>query len=107
MSSASSSPLMTSISTPVSYSRIPLRLGEEVFDNGRISDRKKADFIKSIQAFKLITEIFDVRELRACATSAMREAENGEDIRKAILEETGVEIEVIYYQEGFRFIKIQ
>ena len=88
----------------VSYSRIPLRLGEEVFDNGRISDRKKADFIKSIQAFKLITEIFDVRELRACATSAMREAENGEDIRKAILEETGVEIEVISGDEEAELI---
>lgn len=88
----------------VSYSRIPLRLGEEVFENGRISDRKKADFIKSIQAFKLITEIFDVRELRACATSAMREAENGEDIRKAILEETGVQIEVISGDEEAELI---
>ena len=88
----------------VSYSRIPLRLGEEVFDNGRISDRKKADFIKSIQAFKLITEIFDVRELRACATSAMREAENGAEIRKAILEETGVEIEVISGDEEAELI---
>lgn len=88
----------------VSYSRIPLRLGEEVFENGRISDRKKADFIKSIQAFKLITEIFDVRELRACATSAMREAENGEEIRTAILQETGVDIEVISGDEEAELI---
>lgn len=88
----------------VSYSRIPLRLGEEVFENGRISDRKKADFIKSIQAFKLITEIFDVRELRACATSAMREAENGEEIRAAILQETGVDIEVISGDEEAELI---
>lgn len=88
----------------VSYSRIPLRLGEEVFENGRISDRKKADFIKSIQAFKLITEIFDVRELRACATSAMREAENGAEIRTAILAETGVDIEVISGDEEAELI---
>lgn len=88
----------------VSYSRIPLRLGEEVFESGRISDKKKADFIKSIQAFKLITEIFDVKELRACATSAMREAENGAAIREAILEQTGVNIEVISGDEEAELI---
>lgn len=88
----------------VSYSRIPLRLGEEVFENGRISEKKEADFIKSIEAFKLITEIFDVRELRACATSAMREAENGAEIRQAILDQTGVNIEVISGDEEAELI---
>lgn len=79
----------------VSYSRIPLRLGEDVFENGLISEQKIQNFIKGMQAFRLIAEIFDVKQLRACATSAMREAENGQQVLKRILEETGVNIEII------------
>ncbi len=79
----------------VSYTRIPLRLGEEVFDSGEISKKKLNDFVKTIQAFRLISEIFDVKELRACATSAMREATNGKEVQKKILKETGVDIEII------------
>lgn len=88
----------------VSYSRIPLRLGEEVFENGRISKKKAKDFIKSIEAFRLITEIFEVHELRACATSAMREAENGEEIRRLIKKKTGVNIDVITGDEEAELI---
>lgn len=79
----------------VSYSRIPLRLGEDVFDNGIISARKTQDFIKGIKAFKLISEIFEVQKLRVCATSAMREAANGDEVRKMIQQETGIDVEVI------------
>ncbi len=79
----------------ISYTRIPLRLGEEVFDDGEISKKKASDFVKSIKAFRLISEIFEVKELRACATSAMREASNGIKIQELIKEETGVDIEII------------
>ena len=79
----------------ISYTRIPLRLGLEVFEKGKISNKKAGEFVKSIQAFKLISEVFDVKELRACATSAMREAENGKEIKKLIKKETGVDIEII------------
>jgi len=79
----------------ISYTRVPLRLGVDVFGKGRIGTKKQKEFTKTIQAFKLISEVFDVEGLRACATSAMREAENGKDVQKAILTETGVNIEVI------------
>ncbi len=79
----------------ISYTRVPLRLGEEVFEDGKISKKKTEDFVKTIQAFKLISEIFDVKQLRAVATSAMREATNSKKIIEKILVETGVEIEVI------------
>lgn len=79
----------------ISYTRVPLRLGMDVFDKGKISSRKKEDFIKTIKAFKLIADVFQVRNIRACATSAMREAENSDDIKKAIKDETGVNIEII------------
>ncbi|MEY3438332.1 MAG: hypothetical protein RL265_917 [Bacteroidota bacterium] len=79
----------------LSYTRVPLRLGEEVFEDGKISKKKAEDFVKTIQAFKLISEIFEVKKLRAVATSAMREAINADKIIEKIKEETGIEIEVI------------
>lgn len=88
----------------ISYTRIPLRLGGEVFENGLISDSKQVEFRKTIQAFKLISEIFDVRELRACATSAMREASNGKDVASLIRKDTGIDIEIISGEEEARLI---
>jgi exopolyphosphatase/guanosine-5'-triphosphate,3'-diphosphate pyrophosphatase len=79
----------------ISYTRIPLRLGEEVFEDGKISDKKAEHFAKTIKAFRLISEIFEVKELRACATSAMREASNGKEIQQLIANQTGVEIDII------------
>jgi exopolyphosphatase/guanosine-5'-triphosphate,3'-diphosphate pyrophosphatase len=88
----------------ISYTRVPLRLGEEVFEDGKISKGKAEDFIKTIKAFKLISDIFAVKELRACATSAMREAVNSKKVIEKIKEETGVEIEVISGDEEAELI---
>ncbi|MEO9532192.1 MAG: exopolyphosphatase [Crocinitomicaceae bacterium] len=88
----------------ISYTRIPLRLGLEVFENGEISEKKEEEFIKSIEAFRLISEVFEVTELRACATSAMREAENGIEIQERIKEKTGVNIEIIKGSEEAKLI---
>lgn len=88
----------------ISYTRIPLRLGLEVFENGRISSEKFEEFSKSMKAFKLIADVFKVEELRACATSAMREAENGKEIQKKIRKDTGVDIEIIDGAEEAKII---
>ncbi len=83
----------------ISYTRIPLRLGEDVFENGKISKEKLDHFVDSVLAFKLIAGIFEVEELRAVATSAMREAANAEKVISKIKSKTGIEIEVISGQE--------
>jgi len=88
----------------ISYTRIPLRLGVDVFDKGRIKTKKQIEFTKTIKAFKLISEVFEVTDLRACATSAMREAENGIEIQQQILKETGVNIEIIDGAEEAKLI---
>jgi len=88
----------------LSYTRIPLRLGEEVFENGIISPKKTEKFIKTIESFRLIAEVFEVKKLRACATSAMREAKNGFEVRDLIKEKTGVEIEIISGDEEAELI---
>jgi exopolyphosphatase/guanosine-5'-triphosphate,3'-diphosphate pyrophosphatase len=88
----------------ISYTRIPLRLGEEVFVTGVISDKKREDFIKAMKAFSLIAEIFKVKALRACATSAMRDAGNGQQIIDAVYTATGIPIEIISGDEEARLI---
>lgn len=88
----------------VSYTRIPLRLGESVFESGRINKRKSEQFVKTMRAFQLISELFEVKELRACATSAMREAKNGKKIKNKIFQETGIEVETISGNEEANLI---
>jgi len=75
--------------------RVPVRLGEDVFDKGSISQEKAKDLVKTMQAFRLLMDVFKVDDYLAVATSAMREAENAREILKKIKEETGIEIEVI------------
>lgn len=88
----------------VSYTRIPLRLGYDVFENGVISPEKELEFLKTMNAFKLIADVFKVRGLRACATSAVREASNGADVQKRIEQETGLTLDVIDGNEEARLI---
>jgi exopolyphosphatase/guanosine-5'-triphosphate,3'-diphosphate pyrophosphatase len=88
----------------ISYTRVPLRLGLEVFTDGVISDYKRTQFIKTMQAFQLITDVYEVKEVRACATSAMREAKNGKEIRDQVLQETGLQIDIIDGEEEANII---
>jgi exopolyphosphatase/guanosine-5'-triphosphate,3'-diphosphate pyrophosphatase len=88
----------------LSYTRIPLRLGEDVFEEGIISEKKIQNFIKTIQAFRLISEIFEVNAIRAVATSAMRDAQNANEVIQKVKNETGIQIEVISGQEEAEFI---
>lgn len=75
--------------------RIPLRLGEEAFMDGKISDIKIKKLSGVMQAFKNLMEANDVLQYRACATAAMREASNGQEIIEKIFAETGVQIEIV------------
>ena len=75
--------------------RVPLRLGGEVFENGKISARLANRLIKTMTAFKLLIEVFDPVAYRACATSALREAVNGDDIMRQIKKECGLRVEII------------
>jgi exopolyphosphatase/guanosine-5'-triphosphate,3'-diphosphate pyrophosphatase len=84
--------------------RVPLRLGFDVFDKGEITQAKVEKIIKTIKSYKLLLDIYDVKHLKACATSAMRDAANGESIIRKVKEETGIEIKIISGQEEASFI---
>jgi len=88
----------------LSYTRVPLRLGFEVFSDGYISKEKTQEFIKTIKAFQLLAELYQVDGIRACATSAMREANNGRDVQKEIAKETGLKIDIIEGEEEAKLI---
>lgn len=79
----------------LSLVRVPIRLGEDVFNEGVISEDKKEKFIKTIKAYKLLMDIYQVKDFRAVATSAMREAKNGNEIANLIKKETDIDISLI------------
>lgn len=84
--------------------RVPLRLGFDVFDKGEISTARAEKILKTIQSYKLLMDVYDVKYLKACATSAMRDAVNGPAIISRVKQETGVEIQIISGQEEASFI---
>ena len=75
--------------------RIPLQLGFDVFEKGFIGTRKKKMLIDTIKAYKQLMKVYEVKHYMACATSAMRDAQNSKEIIKEIESETGIEIEII------------
>ena len=79
--------------------RVPLRLGFDVFDKGEISAGKSDKIIKTIKSYKYLLDVYEVKHLKACATSAMRDAVNAPEIIKKIKAETGIQIEIITGQE--------
>ena len=81
--------------TKLSLVRVPLRLGFDVFDTGRISDNKAILLVHTIKGFLNIAKAYQVTAMKTCATSAMRDAENTPAIISLVKEETGIEIEVI------------
>lgn len=85
--------------TRVMYMRVPLRLGKDVFTLGKISKERQEKMLYMLKAFKQIMKLNDVVTYRACATSAMRDAENGEKVLKYLRKETGIKVEVIKGQE--------
>jgi len=75
--------------------RVPLRLGFEVFETGMISKSKISMLIQTLKAFKHLINAYEVKHIKACATSAMRDAKNTEDIIRKVKLETDIYIEVI------------
>ena len=75
--------------------RIPLRLGEEAFVDGFISDRKAEKLSKTMGSFKNLMEVSDITKYKAAATAALREASNGEEVIKKVFDETGVLIDIV------------
>ena len=79
----------------VEYVRFPLRLGHDVFNFGTITPESEARTVKLMECYRLLMELHEVEGYMACATSAMRESANGEEIVERIAQSTGIRIHVI------------
>ncbi len=75
--------------------RVPIRLGADSFIKGTISKKNSGRMIKAMKAFKLLMEVHGVEKYKACATSAMREAANGNDVVNEIFNKTSIKIDII------------
>lgn len=87
-----------------SMTRLPVRLGADVFATGRISDETGERLLHGLKAYSHIFAVHGVAGFRACATSAMREAENSRYWVDTVRRETGISIEVIDGQEEARLV---
>ena len=75
--------------------RVPIRLGADVFVNNKVSEENLERLVNAMKSYQLLMQTHNVVKYRACATSAMRNAENGVDVVKRIKEASNIEIEVI------------
>ena len=86
------------------FLRIPLRLGMDVFADGKISKERQREFLAAMKAYRQLMKVYNVREYRACATSAMRDASNGKSIIRRIRHKAGLNLEIITGDEESQII---
>jgi len=78
-----------------SYLRLPLRLGEDTFKNGVISNQKITLLTNAILSFKYIMKVHGVKDYQIYATSALRESKNSKEVISIVKKKTGLNIEII------------
>ena len=81
------------------FLRYPLRLGADVFTLGKISKKKQRQMAELLQVFSHLLSLYDVQQYRACATAAMRDAENGPKVMNKLYEQTGIRLETLRGEE--------
>ncbi|HEX8459869.1 MAG TPA: exopolyphosphatase [Segetibacter sp.] len=75
--------------------RVPLRLGFDVFETGLISEQRTKMVLDTMKAYHHLLNVYEVKHVIACATSAMRDASNSKEIIELVKKETGISIEII------------
>ncbi|MDI9337773.1 MAG: exopolyphosphatase [Alphaproteobacteria bacterium] len=85
----------TDIFIKTNFLRIPVRLGLDVFEFGKITENRQTLLINTLKVFKDILNIYDVKHYFVIATSAMRDASNKESVLAAVKKFTNLNIEII------------
>lgn len=75
--------------------RVPIRLGQDAFTVGEISEENISRMVDAMEAFRLLMKVYKVERFKACATSAMREAYNGKEVSEIIKEKSQIDIDII------------
>ncbi len=79
----------------LSLVRVPIRLGEDAFVHGRIREEKADQLVRTMRSFKHLMNVHQVLDYRAYATSAMREAENSEELLKSIKVFADIDLQIV------------
>jgi len=85
----------TPIFNKASIVRMPIRLGQDVFTDGKISDLNIDRICDAMHSYALMMKVYGIEAYKAYATSAMRESKNGKDVVKKVLKKAGINIEII------------
>lgn len=88
----------------IAYYRVPLRLGSDVFERGKLSKTKVKSLVKVMIAFRHLIDVQDVAKFRAVATSALRSAKNRDDVIDTVLQKADIEIECLSGEEEAELI---
>ena len=83
----------------INFLRLPLRLGVDVFQTGEISQQNAKKMVHAMHVFQSLLTFYDVKFLKACATSAMRDSKNSKNIIESVEQQTGIKIKVITGEE--------
>jgi exopolyphosphatase / guanosine-5'-triphosphate,3'-diphosphate pyrophosphatase len=75
--------------------RVPIRLGQDAFTVGEITEENIDRMVDAMKAFKLLMKVYKVERYMACATSAMREAYNGKEVAEIIKKKADIKVEII------------
>lgn len=86
--------------------RFPIRLGADVFKTGRISTQNLKRSARTFKKFKELSEEYQVLQIRAVGTSALREAKNSKAYVEFIRRKSDIQIEVIDGVEEARLIHL-
>lgn len=92
-------------SKKLQFLRIPLRLGMDVFGTGEIGEEREKMLLRTMKVFRQLLILYDVKDYRICATSAFREAKNGDKVLKHVMKETKLQISIISGDEEARTIR--
>ena len=87
---------------PIQSLRLPVRLGPDVFATGTLQEDTMRHAAEAFQQFARAARDLEVGQLRAIATSAMREAANRDILLDRISGSSGIEVEVISAAEEAR-----
>ena len=88
------------------YERVPVRLGHQVFLDGRLSATAMDAATAAFRSFRASIDAFEVSYHRAVATSAVREARNGDILVERVSRETGIRVELISGHEEARLVHL-
>ncbi len=75
--------------------RVPIRLGQDAFTVGEISEENIERMVDAMESFRLLMKVYKVEKYKACATSAMREAYNGKEVVEIIKKRSKIDIDII------------